>query len=123
VADRPAPPAPHSAEGAAHLDLTGAVPVVVVDVPGWLDLATAPEVRIVVEAALDSRPQRLAVDLSGCELADAYGLGMLATAQRRGRAQGTELVLVGVNRRIRRVLALSGLAGALPVTELDRVSA
>jgi anti-anti-sigma factor len=117
----PAPPSPR--EAAAHLDLTGAVPVVVVDVVGWLDLATAPGVRRVVVAALAARPARLAVDLSACELADAYGLGVLATAAGRAGAQGTELVLVGVNRRIRRVLVLCGLADALPVTDLARASA
>lgn len=100
---------------AAHLVLYRALPVVVVDVTGWLDLSTAPDVQRVVDAALAPRPRRLAVDLSRCLLADAYGLGMLERARRRGLLQGTELVLTGVNERIRRVLALTGLEAVLPV--------
>jgi anti-anti-sigma factor len=108
----------------AHLDLTGSVPVVVVDAPDWLDLSTAPAVRTVLDAALRPAPARVAVDLSRCELADAYGLGMLERAHRRAALQGTELVLIGVDDRLRRVLALTGLADVLSVVDdPERVNA
>lgn len=100
---------------AAHVDLTRDPPVVVVDVAGWLDLSTAPAVREVVDAAMVLRPPQLAVDLSRCELADAYGLGVLERARRRCELQGTDLVLTGVNAGIRRVLSLTRLDDVLPV--------
>lgn len=107
--------------GRAHLDLTGDVPAVVVDATAWLDLATVPAVQEVLDAALALVPARLAVDLSQCELADAYALRVLERAARRAARQGTEVVLVGVDDRLARVLRLTGLDAVLPVVE--RVSA
>lgn len=123
---RPVPtrrPPADAVAGLAHLDLARPVPTVVVDASCWLDLATAPAVRAVVDAGLERRPPVLAVDLSSCHLADGYGLGMLAEASRQAARQGTELVLVGVSRRIGRVLALTGLDAVLPVTADARTDA
>jgi len=106
-------PAPRSPQ--AHLELTDEVPVVVVDAPDWLDVCTAPGVEAVALEALRTRPERLAVDLSACRMADAYGVGALARVRDVAAAQGTELWLVGVNRRVRRVLDLVGLSQTLPV--------
>ena len=106
-------PAPRSFT--ARLDLRDEVPVAVVDVDEWLDVATAPAVEELVRAALVGRPPRVAVDLTRCEGADAYGLGVLARVQREAAAQGTELVLTGANRRVRRVLRLLHLTSELPV--------
>ena len=99
----------------AHLDLRGTVPVAVVDVAEWLDVATAPAVEALVRAALASRPARIAVDLTRCQGADAFGLGVLARVKRDASAQGTEIVLTGVNDRVHRVLRLLRLTGDLPV--------
>jgi anti-anti-sigma factor len=120
VPSRPAPP-PRRCEprAEAHLELGGPVPTVVVDVADWLDVSTAPAVREVLDDALSRRPRRLAVDLSRCPLADAYGLGMIERAQRRGVLQGTELVLVGVSPRLRRILRLTGLDQVLSVEPAD----
>ncbi len=115
------PPSPRSPE--AHLDLSHEVPVVVVDATDWLDVCTAPGVEAVVGEALRSRPARLAVDLSACRMADAYGVGTLARLHRRAAAQGTELWLVGANGRVRRVLELVGLSEALPVQPAQSVEA
>ncbi|HWH28331.1 MAG TPA: STAS domain-containing protein [Mycobacteriales bacterium] len=107
----------------AHLELGGAVPVVVIDVPDWLDAATAPDVEGLLAQALRTRPARVAVDLTRCVLADPYGVGMLARVRLRAQEQGSELVLVGANARVRRVLELVGLADALPVLPRDQVLA
>jgi anti-anti-sigma factor len=109
------PAARPTSTAGAHLDLTQDVPVVVVDVREWLDMSTAAGVRAVLEAALRQHPRRLVVDLSACELADAYGLGMLERARHRAVLQGTDLVLTGVSSRLARVVRLLGLAGVLPV--------
>ena len=52
------------------------------------------------------------VDLSGVELLDATGLGVLAGAHRRARLQDRELVLRDARPRVARLLSL---------TRLDRV--
>lgn len=98
-----------------HLGLTQHEPVVVVDVREWLDMSTAGAVREVLDTALRQRPRRLVVDLSACQLADAYGLGMLERARLRAVLQGTDLVLTGVTPRLARVIRLLGLDGVLPV--------
>ena len=115
------PPAPRAP--LAHLELDGSVPVVVIDVPDWLDAATAPGVEALLMTALRGAPTRVAVDLTCCELADPYGVGMLARVRLRAAEQGTELVLVGANARVRRVLELVGLAEVFPVRGREEVLA
>ena len=115
------PPAPRSP--LAHLELDGSVPVVVVDVPDWLDAATAPGVETLLATALRGHPPRVAVDLTRCVLADPYGVGMLARVRLRALEQGSELVLVGANARVRRVLELVGLGDAFPVLSRAEVLA
>lgn len=115
------PPAPRTP--LAHLELDGEVPVVVVDVPDWLDAATAPGIEALAVEALRTRPARLAVDLTQCVLADPYGVGMLARVRLLAQEQGAELVLLGANARVRRVLELVGLAAALPVLPREEVPA
>lgn len=107
----------------AHLELDGSVPVVVIDVPDWLDAATAPGVETLLATALRSHPARVAVDLTRCVLADPYGVGMLARMRLRAQEQDCELVLIGANARVRRVLELVGLADAFPVLSRDEVLA
>ena len=111
---RPSLPAPRPG-CAAHLELRQATPVVVVDISEWLDLETAPQVRAVVDAGLARADERLDVDLSSCEGADLQGIDMLEKAQRRAALQGTELVLTGVNPRLRRVLHLLGVDAVVAV--------
>jgi anti-anti-sigma factor len=103
----------------ATLDLSGPFPVVSVDAPDWLDAGTAPDVEQVLRRALRAAPPQLAVDLSRCVMADPCGLGVLVRARSAGASVGTEVFLVGVNRRVRRVLELLGLSGSLPVRSLD----
>jgi|SRR5829696_1471421 len=57
---------------------------------------------------------RVLVDLSGVELLDATGLGVLVGAHRQARLQGRELVLCDARPRVARLLTL---------TRLDRVIA
>jgi anti-anti-sigma factor len=81
----------------------------VVVVSGRLDGRHAGPARDALHAALGSGSGRVVVDLSGVELLDATGLGVLVGAHRRARAQGRELVLRGTPPRIARLLALTRL--------------
>ena len=83
-----------------------------VSLSGRLDARAAGPVRDALHGALASGSGRLVVDLSGIELLDATGLGVLVGAHRRARLDGRELVLRGVPPRIARLLK---------VTRLDRV--
>jgi len=81
---------------------------------GRLDARGAGAARDTLHAALAAGSGRLVLDLSGVELLDATGLGVLAGAHRRAGLAGRELVLRGTPPRVARLLL---------VTRLDRVLA
>jgi anti-anti-sigma factor len=85
-----------------------------VELVGRLDVRGAAAAREVLHEALARGPVRVPVDLSGVELLDATGLGVLVAAHRRARLQGCELVLCDAGPRVARLLSL---------TRLDRVIA
>jgi anti-anti-sigma factor len=85
-----------------------------VELVGRLDVRGAAAAREALHEALTRGSGRLGVDLSGVELLDATGLGVLVAAHRRARLQDRELVLVDAVPRVARLLAL---------TRLDRVIA
>jgi anti-sigma B factor antagonist len=79
---------------------------------GRLDARAAGPVRDALHAALSAGSGPLVVDITGVELLDATGLGVLVGAHRRARLDGRELVLRGASARVARLLK---------VTRLDRV--
>jgi anti-sigma B factor antagonist len=85
-----------------------------VELVGRLDVRGAAPAREALHEALAGGDGRLVVDLSGVELLDATGLGVLVGAHRRARLQGRELVLRDAGPRVARLLSL---------TRLDRVIA
>jgi anti-sigma B factor antagonist len=91
---------------------TMVVPGALVALTGRLDVLGAGAAREALHAAVSAGDGRLVVDLSGVELLDATGLGVLVGAHRRARLDGRELVLRGASARVARLLK---------VTRLDRV--
>jgi anti-sigma B factor antagonist len=79
---------------------------------GRLDVRGAAAAREALHEALGRGGGRLLVDLSGVELLDATGLGVLVAAHRRARLQDRELVLCDARPRVARLLSL---------TRLDRI--
>jgi len=79
---------------------------------GRHDARAAGPVRDALHAALGAGSGPLVVDITGVELLDATGLGVLVGAHRRARLDGRELVLRGASTRVARLLK---------VTRLDRV--
>ena len=92
---------------------TGIVDEVVLT--GRLDGRSAGEVRDTLHAVLGAGSGRLVVDLTGVELLDATGLGVLAGAHRRARQSGRELVLRGASIRVGRLLRLTRLDRVIPL--------
>ena len=87
--------------------------VAVLHVTHDLDLATTPVLRSAIEEALASRPQTLAVDLSGCPFAGVDAIEMLAVLTAQARRQGTTLVLFGLRPIVHRAVRLLGLEDRL----------
>ncbi|MFI0422165.1 anti-anti-sigma factor [Spongiactinospora rosea] len=90
----------------------------VVRVGQRLDVGTVAGVRPRLHRAVDSGDGDLVVDLSGLEMIDATGLGVLVGTHRRALSAGRHLVLRGVPPRIMRVLAVTRLNRVLRVEEL-----
>ena len=79
-----------------------------------LDVSSAGEVRARLDEQLARGCGDLVIDLSGVEVIDATGLGVLLGADRRAKAMNRRLVLRAALPRVRRILR---------VTRLDRVLA
>ena len=90
----------------AHVRLT---------VVGDVDLCTAPLLHDALDAALDGRPSRVDVDLSGVTFLDSSGLHALIRASWSAQRSATELAFVCVPPLVTRLLQLTGLWRVLPV--------
>jgi len=80
---------------------------------GELDLVGAAALDAVLERVERTEARRILLDLSDVGFMDATGLRCVLGAQARGRARRRPLVLVQPSRRVRRLLTLCQLEGAL----------
>lgn len=87
----------------------------VVRLIGDLDIATAEQLRVLLDEAAQSAPATLVVDLAGVEFLDASGLTVLVGLSRRLERSGTRLVLRSASPRIYRLFRVTGLLSRLGV--------
>lgn len=92
-----------------------ATPLVEIVVAEELDVSSVPRVRERLEDALRLRPGRLVVDLGRCGFLDGSGLAALLAVHRQAMRQGAEFVLRAPDARVRRLIALTGLAKVFTV--------
>ena len=76
---------------------------------GPLDVRSAFDVREALHAAIDGGSGDLVVDVSGVDLVDATGLGVLVGAHRRASRADRRIVLRDASPQLRRVLRLTRL--------------
>ena len=89
--------------------------VCVLAVRGELDLWSGPRLDdCLVDLAARGRP-RVVLDAAGLTFCDAAGIRILVRGETRAREREGWLRLAGADRRLRRVLAIVGLAEVLPV--------
>ena len=108
-------PRPSDTQEAHRLLVTSRPPkdgVAVVGLDGEADLHTAPILRDALNEAIDRTPHTVVVDLTAVTFIDSMMLGVLLSATRRARPNGTELRIVVVDPHVRRIFEL---------TLLDRV--
>ena len=88
----------------------------VVTVVGAIDVASAESLDEAVMGALQEGPEQLTIDLRRANHFDSSGVRVLVRAMRHSRTAGVELALcLGQTSPVRKVLELSGVAGAIPV--------
>lgn len=87
----------------------------VIALHGDLDIATAPDVRERLIAALRRATAPVIIDLSGVTFCDANGLALLIAARRRARHDGLGLVLAAPRPPMVKLLRITGLHRAFTV--------
>ena len=86
----------------------------VVAVSGELDLHTAPQLSAAL-APLAGAGGSVLIDLTAVTFMDSSGIAVVVHALASARASGAQLALVGPQPRVRKVLAITGVDGMLPV--------
>lgn len=81
----------------------------VLAVQGEVDVYTAPQFREQLIQLVDQGHRRIVVDLEGVEFLDSTGLGVLVGGLKRVRSHEGDLALVCTQRRILKVLEITGL--------------
>ena len=84
-------------------------------VSGEVDLATAPELRERLSAALDSGVTRVVVDLRAVTFMDSIGLAAIVHARSRLRADGCLALVVAPDSYPQLVLEIAGMPRALAI--------
>ncbi len=85
----------------------------VVAVTGVIDVATAPTLRQTLQEIQFGGSARVLVDLTGVEMIDSFGLGVLVGARKRARSHDGDLAVLVTSDRIRHVFELTGLDATL----------
>uniref|UniRef100_UPI002F90FB77 STAS domain-containing protein n=1 Tax=Kitasatospora indigofera TaxID=67307 RepID=UPI002F90FB77 len=88
---------------------------------GELDMASAPLLPRAVTGCLGPDLRRLYVDVAALTFCDAAGIRALHAARRTALAHNAAFALVGVHRRLRRILLLYGAGVLLGPTWQDAV--
>ncbi|WP_051366415.1 STAS domain-containing protein [Hamadaea tsunoensis] len=92
------------------------VAVVEVVVTHDLDLGGVSRLSALLDDALQLRPERIVVDLAGCENLGAAAIGLLVEVHRQTARQGAQLTLRSPSERLRRNLSLARVDRVLYVT-------
>lgn len=90
---------------------------VILTVSGEVDLHSSPELRGELLEALEGRPQRLIIDLSGVTYMDSSGVGTIVEAKRRADKAASTLVLTGLQPRVRSVFEITQLDKFFKITD------
>ncbi|UBU11453.1 STAS domain-containing protein [Nonomuraea gerenzanensis] len=84
-----------------------------VHLSGDIDLFTSAALRGQLLETLNTSTSLLVLDLSGVTFCDAGGLAVLIGIQRRARAQGITMMMVGPRPFLSRLLRMTGLGRSL----------
>ncbi len=81
----------------------------VVSLAGEVDLNHTPAVHRVLVDTCEAKPDRLIIDLQDVSYLDSSGLGTLVEVFRRVKGYGGQLVICGLNDRVRSVFEITKL--------------
>lgn len=102
-----------SSDGVRAADST--VPGALVVASGELDLATAPQLRAVLVAAVEAPGAGACLDLSGITFIDSYGLRVLIEVHKLAQRVQRRLMLVASSPVVANLFAITGLEQVMPL--------
>jgi anti-sigma B factor antagonist len=94
----------------------------VIEPHGEIDLATAPNLKAALDAAIDEGARYVLVDFADVAFLDSTGIGVLLSVERKLRARDGALIVVCDDPLIRRVFEISGLTDVLNIRPSRRAA-
>ena len=80
---------------------------------GEVDLAAAPKFQEAIDAAIESKPTSMLIDLSEVTFLDSSGIRVLVDAQRRLKEAGASFTIDGMSPALTRVFEIAGVIDLL----------
>ncbi|MGP1346207.1 MAG: STAS domain-containing protein [Phycisphaerales bacterium] len=84
---------------------------------GDVDLNVSPEFQQALRSALAKKPQRLIVDLAAVPYMDSSGVATLVDALQQSRKAGANLIICGVQPKVRSILEITRLDAVFTITK------
>ena len=84
---------------------------------GDIDMASSPLLRSRLQEAESSRASRVVVDLTGVSYMDSSGVATLVEAMQVSRRAGQQLVLFGMQDRVRSIFEIAKLDSVFTIVE------
>lgn len=82
-----------------------------------VDMSRSPALRTAIREAQGRGPRRLVVDLSEVGYMDSSGLATLVEAMRTAKREGTDLVICGMNEKVRAIFEIARLHHFFKITQ------
>lgn len=89
----------------------------IVRLSGEVDLRTSPQLRGLFLELLDEQPTRIILDLSGVGYVDSSGVGTMVELKRRAMRDNADVVLVGMQTRVRSLFEITRLDKFFTITD------
>jgi anti-sigma B factor antagonist len=89
----------------------------VVEVKGWVEISTAPQLRDTAIRLIDEGRLHLVLDLSETVFIDSTGLGVIVGLLHRLRSRDGSLVIAGARDRVLHAFKVSKLTQVLTMTD------
>jgi anti-sigma B factor antagonist len=83
--------------------------LLIVALPGEIDMSNSPQVRATLLAAIGRHPAMVIADMTATSFCDSSGMGALVYAYRQAVTAGADMRLVIGHPSVRRLFALSGI--------------
>lgn len=88
----------------------------VVHLNGEIDLRTSPQLRSTFLELIDERPARIILALADVSYVDSSGVGTIVELKRRAAHHGSDVVLVGLQPRVRSLFEITRLDKFFTIT-------